>query len=140
MTSMWQPTSDCDAACLPVAGPRVSRLRYGARMVAGALVVLAFVLAKPVIRHRPALVRLFARALLAALGVRLSVRGRLRPGLLVANHVSWVDVVVLMALDGRVRLVAKREVGEWPVIGPIASALGAIFVDRSSPRDRKSVV
>lgn len=135
MSSLWQPTGDCGAACLPVAPPRVSWPRYAARMVAGALVVLASVLAKPMIKSRPALVRFFARALLAALGVQLSVRGKPRPGLLVANHVSWVDVLVLMALDGRVRLVAKREVGRWPVIGPIASALGAIYVDRSSPRD-----
>jgi 1-acyl-sn-glycerol-3-phosphate acyltransferase len=105
-------------------------VRYLARLV-GAACVLAFCAVAP---KRPAVVRAGARALLAVLGVQLRVRGKARPGLLVANHVSWVDIVVLMGLDGGVRLVAKREVGAWPVIGQLARRQEAVFVDRGAPR------
>lgn len=134
MSPLWNPTSDCGDHCLPVTTQRVSLPRYWARLVAGFTLLLAFVLARPFVAGRPAVVRAFSRALLASLGLTLSVRGKLRPGLLVANHVSWVDVVVMMALDGKVRLVAKREVSGWPVIGGLAAMMGAIFIDRSAPR------
>jgi 1-acyl-sn-glycerol-3-phosphate acyltransferase len=76
-----------------------------------------------------------ARALLAVLGVRLRGRGPMpRAGsLLVANHVSWLDIVALLAL-GPARLVAKREVRGWPGIGLLAGLSGAIFVDRARPK------
>jgi 1-acyl-sn-glycerol-3-phosphate acyltransferase len=76
-----------------------------------------------------------ARGVLAALGVRLRRSGPLpRPGtLLVANHVSWLDIVALLAVTP-VKLVAKCEVRAWPGIGALAAALGAIFVDRSRPK------
>jgi 1-acyl-sn-glycerol-3-phosphate acyltransferase len=48
------------------------------------------------------------------------------------NHVSWLDIVVLIAA-GRSRIVAKTEVRGWPVIGRIARYTGTIFVDRSRP-------
>ncbi|MBB5871810.1 1-acyl-sn-glycerol-3-phosphate acyltransferase [Allocatelliglobosispora scoriae] len=134
MSSLWDPTSDCGDHCLPVATQRVSLLRYWARLSAGFVLLLAFVLAKPFVARRPAVVKAFSRALLASLGLRLVVRGKFRPGLLVANHVSWVDVVLMMALDGKARLVSKREVRGWPVIGSLAATMGAIFIDRSSPR------
>jgi 1-acyl-sn-glycerol-3-phosphate acyltransferase len=80
-------------------------------------------------------VRATARALLAALGVRLVWRGPApRPGsLLVANHVSWLDIVALLAVEP-VRLVAKHEVRRWPAIGMLARLSGSLFVDRSRPR------
>ncbi|HET9519354.1 MAG TPA: lysophospholipid acyltransferase family protein [Actinoplanes sp.] len=84
---------------------------------------------------RATTVRALARALLAALGVRLRVRGRL-PGagsLLVANHVSWLDVVVLAAVTPA-RLVAKHDVRSWAAVGALAAAAGTIFVDRSRPK------
>jgi 1-acyl-sn-glycerol-3-phosphate acyltransferase len=84
---------------------------------------------------RAGLLRLFARALLGALGVRHDLRGRLpRQGaLIVANHVSWLDVLALIAY-APVRLLAKREVRSWPVIGALAAAAGTVFIDRLRPR------
>ena len=134
MSSLWDPTSDCGEHCLPIATQRVSLLRYWVRLTAGFTLLIGFVLAKPFMARRPAVVKAFSRALLASLGLRLAVRGKLRPGLLVANHVSWVDVVLMTALDGEVRIVSKREVQGWPVIGSLAAAMGAIFLDRSSPK------
>jgi 1-acyl-sn-glycerol-3-phosphate acyltransferase len=84
---------------------------------------------------RPRLMRLFARGLLAAFGIRHLMRGRLpgRGALIVANHVSWLDVLVLLAY-APARLLAKQEVRSWPVIGSIARATGTVFIDRNQPR------
>ena len=67
-----------------------------------------------------------ARALLALAGVRLVVHGeRYAPRgngvLVVANHLSWIDAIALGAVTP-VRLLAKCEVREWPVIGALAAA------------------
>lgn len=56
------------------------------------------------------------------------------PFLLVANHLSYVDVIALAAqLDGA--FVAKSEVADWPIIGGMCRAMDTIFVDRRSKRD-----
>ncbi|GIH80398.1 lysophospholipid acyltransferase family protein [Planobispora longispora] len=49
--------------------------------------------------------------------------------LIVANHVSWLDPVVLSAALP-CRLLAKREIRSWPVIGGLATGAGALFIDR----------
>jgi 1-acyl-sn-glycerol-3-phosphate acyltransferase len=102
-------------------------------MVTLCAVLLLGVLLVPLLRGR--VVRPLARAALASLGVRVRGRGPApRPGsLLVANHVSWLDVVALLALEP-LRPVAKGEVRGWPGIGGLAAASGAIFVDRARPK------
>jgi 1-acyl-sn-glycerol-3-phosphate acyltransferase len=71
-----------------------------------------------------------ARRVLPVLGVRISVQGLIPgSGLLVSNHLSYLDVLVLAALAPSV-FVAKREVKSWPVFGWFASLAGTIFVDR----------
>ncbi|WP_211360147.1 lysophospholipid acyltransferase family protein [Actinocorallia herbida] len=78
-----------------------------------------------------------SRALLQALDVTLDTGG---PGeglsvageagtLVVANHVSWLDVPVLLALEP-VTMLAKQEVEGWPVIGGLARRAGTRFIDR----------
>ncbi|WP_281283606.1 lysophospholipid acyltransferase family protein [Pseudonocardia hydrocarbonoxydans] len=54
--------------------------------------------------------------------------------LVVANHLSWIDVLALYA-TWPMRLQAKHEVRAWPVIGSLASRTGALFVDRAGLRD-----
>jgi 1-acyl-sn-glycerol-3-phosphate acyltransferase len=49
--------------------------------------------------------------------------------LVVANHTSWVEVLVLWAVRP-LRLVAKSEVRRWPLVGSAAVCAGALFVDR----------
>jgi 1-acyl-sn-glycerol-3-phosphate acyltransferase len=141
MNSLWQPLSTCGPECLPgPSGPRVSGIRQAGRLVAliGALLAGAALL--PVLpllngRGRRAAGRAWARAVLAALGIRLNSRGRwpTRRALIVANHISWLDVVAMLAV-APARLLAKREVRRWPVIGALAAAGGTIFVDRARPR------
>ena len=50
-------------------------------------------------------------------------------GLLVSNHLSYLDIVVLSSIRPCV-FVAKRDVASWPLFGWLARAAGAIFVDR----------
>lgn len=77
-------------------------------------------------------VRRWFAAVLAVLGVRLTRCGPARFGsgvLVVANHVSGLDVVAIGAVQP-VRMLAKREVGGWPVVGVLAARAGTIFLDR----------
>ncbi|MEV6799930.1 lysophospholipid acyltransferase family protein [Micromonospora rifamycinica] len=139
---LWRPTAGCGPACLPGARrAQVSPARRAARLlgVLGMVLVGAgVVVLLPVLpaAERAAAVRGWARGTAGALGVRLAVRGRLprRRALLVANHVSWLDILAVLAV-APARLLAKREVRRWPVLGLLARAGGALFVDRSRPRD-----
>jgi len=64
-------------------------------------------------------------------GVRPSVRGSVpsQPCVLVANHVSYFDPIVLSSIVP-LSAVAKREVGQWPLIGEVARKLGTLYVTR----------
>src|SRR5207249_11430411 len=53
-------------------------------------------------------------------------------GLLVSNHLSYLDVLVLAALSP-CTFVAKREVKHWPVFGWFARLAGTVFVQRERP-------
>ena len=56
-----------------------------------------------------------------------------RPRLLVANHISWLDIQAIHAL-WPVRFVAKSEVRKWPVIGWLSARTGTLFIERGSGR------
>lgn len=80
----------------------------------------------------------------ACLGLRVDVVGapsRRLPTLVVANHVSWIDIVVLGALvDGS--FVAKAEVAGWPLIGWISRKAGTLFIRRhwrDAPNQRDAI-
>lgn len=67
------------------------------------------------------------------LGIRMHVTGEIasdHPVLLVSNHVSWLDIIVLSALT-RLCFVAKAEVGTWPFISWLAKLQRTVFVDRT---------
>jgi 1-acyl-sn-glycerol-3-phosphate acyltransferase len=141
MNPLWRPRSACGPDCLPAGGDTpVSRTRQTGRLaalfavlVAGVGLVVLLPLLPSAGRHRA--VRTWARGLLRAVGVRLVVRGRppQRRALLVANHVSWLDIIAVVAVSPA-RLVAKHEVRRWPLVGVLAALGRTIFVDRSRPR------
>lgn len=81
-------------------------------------------------------VRLLCRLALRVVGVRVALRGAVPRGgaLLVANHLSWIDIVAVLAHVDCV-FVAKREVATWPVVGWMARVMGVVFVDRARKRD-----
>lgn len=89
-------------------------------------------------RLRTRFQRRCARWLIAALGMRLSIRGRLPDGpfLLVANHISWFDILLLHAL-APLWLVAKDGIRGWPLIGGLARAVGTIFIRRGDESSRR---
>jgi 1-acyl-sn-glycerol-3-phosphate acyltransferase len=82
-----------------------------------------------------AVIRLWARALLAALGARLELEGELPagPALLVATHISWLDVVAIAALRPCV-FVCKADIADWPGFGWLLGRVGTIFMRRGSAR------
>ena len=87
-------------------------------------------------------VQAWAMALLGHLGIALQVRGpvpRQGPVLLVANHLSWLDIPVIHASQ-HCRFVSKSDVKAWPVIGGLASAAGTLFIERNSRRDAMRTV
>jgi 1-acyl-sn-glycerol-3-phosphate acyltransferase len=74
----------------------------------------------------------YHRRLAKVLGVKVNVTGHVPgkgPALIVANHVSWLDIVVL-STAAEVSFVAKREVAGWPFFGTLARLQRSVFVDR----------
>ncbi|HEX5803061.1 MAG TPA: lysophospholipid acyltransferase family protein [Azospira sp.] len=82
----------------------------------------------------------WSRQLLDILGIRLDATlGGIEPGsLIVANHISWVDIFVLNAARP-VAFVAKAEVREWPLIGWLAANTDTVFLRRGSRGHAKIV-
>jgi len=50
-------------------------------------------------------------------------------GLIVANHLSYLDILALSAIAPFI-FIAKKEVRSWPIFGWIAAKAGTLFVDR----------
>jgi 1-acyl-sn-glycerol-3-phosphate acyltransferase len=74
----------------------------------------------------------WSRHLLAVLGVRLRVTGTPPTrGLLVANHISWLDIYAINA-QAPTNFLSKDEVRHWPVIGWFAEHVGTLFLERGS--------
>ena len=59
--------------------------------------------------------------------------------LLVANHISWLDPLVIQTLQHSI-FVAKQEVSRWPVVGHIAKGCDVVFVNRGSPSSARKMV
>lgn len=84
----------------------------------------------------------WANRLLQIVGVKLTVRGRppvVRGGgaLIVANHVSWLDIYLIHSLLPA-RFISKAEVRDWPVIGWLADKAGrTLFLERTRKTDTK---
>ena len=112
----------------------VQALRLGSLAAATAVLVPAQLVAMRLgRRHGWAFPRLFHRAICRCLGVRITMRGSPPPpgegGLIVANHVSWLDIPVIGTLRP-LSFVAKAEVSTWPVIGWMSTLQRTVFIDR----------
>jgi len=88
------------------------------------------------------LVKRWSRRLLRILNVTARVRGELEAVsgnvLLVANHISWLDIFVLNA-HLPVRFVAKAEIARWPVLSRMIRGAGTVFIERERRRDAHRV-
>lgn len=88
-------------------------------------------------RCRDRAISLWAAKLLRLLGVRLEADSppAFPDGvLLVANHISWLDVFVILATH-RVHFVSKHEVRSWPLVGWLAWRAGTLFIQRAKKND-----
>jgi 1-acyl-sn-glycerol-3-phosphate acyltransferase len=130
------------AAFGTMAGASSGHLRASAR--AAALLVVSVALGGACLAARgrrasgarSALTRAWARAAARIIGLRVRVDGRppCAPGLLVANHLGYVDVIALWcAVDGT--FVAKSEVATWPLVGRLCAAAQTLFIERGRKRD-----
>ncbi len=89
-------------------------------------------------------VRAWSRGVLAILAVRLDVTGmqprrRDAPLMLVANHISWLDIVAINAVLPAT-FVAKSEVRSWPLLGWMTEKAGTLFIDRARRRDTARII
>jgi 1-acyl-sn-glycerol-3-phosphate acyltransferase len=77
---------------------------------------------------------------LRVLGVKINAVGEPMAGaIIVSNHISYLDILVLAALQPVV-FVAKREVRSWPIVGWFAQRAGTRFIDRGRRGDVARVV
>ncbi len=84
--------------------------------------------------HRVRMMGLWSRGCLRALSVRVETKGPLPPpALLVSNHLSYLDVLVLGSRAPGI-FVSKAQVRRWPFFGWVAAAGGTIFLERGRKR------
>jgi 1-acyl-sn-glycerol-3-phosphate acyltransferase len=84
----------------------------------------------------------WTRQMLDILGVELVVRGTPAtegPVLQVANHISWLDILVMNAAEPS-RFVSKADIRHWPVLSALVNAADTLYIERESRRDAMRVV
>jgi 1-acyl-sn-glycerol-3-phosphate acyltransferase len=123
---------------LPLRLYRVART--GVHVLEGvATTTFVFPLLSPASRRRA--IGRWSRRLLKMLNVDARLTGEPALGgnvLVVANHISWLDIFVLNAV-APVRFVAKAELARWPVAGRMIRGVGTLFVERERRRDARRV-
>ncbi|MBV2357115.1 1-acyl-sn-glycerol-3-phosphate acyltransferase [Streptomyces sp. J2-1] len=136
--SAWLPTAPCTPlACVAPAPRAVPLPRAVLRVAAATALLLAGIALIPLGPRLPAdWVRRWCRAVVRAIGVRVRITGDLPPDggvLLVANHVSWLDIPLLAAVRPA-RMLAKSEIRGWPLAGPVVARGGVLFIERDRLR------
>ena len=92
--------------------------------------------------QRHAAIGRWSTGLLRTLGIAVQLDGRVHAGgvLLVANHVSWLDITALHAVVPHARFVSKADIQSWPLLSPLADAAGTLYLMRERKRDALRVV
>ena len=87
-------------------------------------------------------VQWWSAALLSRLDIALHLEGQFRAGakLIVANHVSWLDIIAIHAICPQARFVSKADVQGWPLVGRLVAAGGTLYIQRDKRRDALRVV
>ncbi|MFF9765855.1 lysophospholipid acyltransferase family protein [Streptomyces sp. NPDC014636] len=143
--SVWLPTAPCTpGACVAPARAAAAVPRAVLRLTVVTVLVLAGTVPAVLVRGCPPLrgripaewVRWWCRTIVRAIGVQVRITGAAAPAggvLLVANHVSWLDIPLLTAVRPA-RMLAKTEVRQWPVAGALAARGGVLFIERDRLR------
>ncbi len=116
-------------------------LRAVLHVLHGMLVMTRFPQLDAAGRHER--IRWWSAGLLRAVGMRVQVSGTApRPGatLVVANHVSWIDIAAIHAAAPHARFVSKADVLAWPLLGWLIKNAGTLFIERERKRDAVRVV
>jgi 1-acyl-sn-glycerol-3-phosphate acyltransferase len=116
-------------------------LRCGLHVLHGMAVMTRFPGLDEAGRH--ARIGWWSAALVRHLGLALHVRGTApRPGatLVVANHVSFLDIAAIHAAIPQARFVSKADVLAWPLLGWLIRNAGTLFIERERKRDALRVV
>lgn len=93
-------------------------------------------------QQREARVQVWASQLLRIWGIELEVRGQpvlLGPTLMVCNHISWLDILVIHA-SRHCRFVSKSELRDWPLLGTLATGAGTLYIERENRKDAMRMV
>ena len=91
-------------------------------------------------RHVFTFVRPWQRISRAIVNLQVEYTGNQpdKPGIIMPNHRSYLDILILPAQVPFV-FVAKREVSRWPIIGWGATVVGTVYVDRKSANSRREI-
>ena len=83
----------------------------------------------------------WARHMLTLMGIEVRIEGTPAKGpvLMAANHISWLDILVMHA-SRHCRFVAKSEIRHWPLVGALTTAGQSLYIERASSRDAMRVV
>lgn len=137
MAQTWNAAPPPALPAPSLAGKVAGALRLGAIIVLTLLVLGVFLIGRTLrgffgrgVTFHFEVVRRWSVICLALCGLRLRVQGEpVAAGALVANHSTWLDILVLRAVR-LIYFVSKAEVAHWPVIGFITRVTGTIFIDR----------
>jgi 1-acyl-sn-glycerol-3-phosphate acyltransferase len=150
MSHAWMPASPCGDGCVGGTPGQVSAFRQTwravtaiAALLCGVWIAVALLLPS---KQRESAIRFWFHAVLRAFGVRLRVHGARRfqeipkrGVLVVSNHVSWLDELAIDSVQP-IRLVAKKDIKSWPVLGRIITAAGTVYLDREKLRELPQAV
>jgi len=83
----------------------------------------------------------WSKLLCYACGLKLSYKGKIQanPVLIVANHISWIDIPVIHSYK-LVGYVAKAEIENWPLLGIVAKCGESLFIKRGEQESRRRVL
>ena len=87
-------------------------------------------------------VRWWSAKMLAVLGIAFATEGtpQRSRSLLVANHISWLDVMAIHAAVPEARFVSKADVKSWPLVARLADSARTLYLERERKRDALRVV
>jgi len=127
---------------IPAIGPIWRALRVIEHVLTGTLLALVAGLSRQAglsCRWVPSATQWWHRRMCNCLELKLQSTGTMQAGaLLVANHISWLDIPVLGAL-GHMTFVSKDDVRHWPVVGWLAKASGTLFIKRGANQARTTI-
>jgi 1-acyl-sn-glycerol-3-phosphate acyltransferase len=116
-------------------------LRGGVHGLHGLAIVLLRFPALGAAQRRP-YIQWWATKMLRMMGIALQVEGAPHAGgtLLVANHISWLDVMAVHAVCPQARFVSKADVRSWPLLSKLVDSAGTLYLERERKRDALRVV